>query len=596
MNEQETFAEKKNTGPESLHILLRSWRDGTFSEILDDWKWILAYTRRYRRAAAAYTVLGIAGATLSLVSALASKHTIDIITGYDSSRLWFVLTVMVVSALSSLLLRSVTSRISTKISLWVNNDIQAEVFDRLLAADWQGLNRYPSGDLLNRLAVDAGTVAGNAIHWLPDLIVAGYTFAATLAVILHYDWIMALLALASAPALLLGSRRLVGGIRAYQKKVRQCSSRLMAYESETFHNLDAIKGFGIAGLYSSGLRQRQEEYRKTSLDANLFSIRAQAALSLFGSAAQMTAFCYCLYLLWSGKILYGTMTLFLSQGTKLNSAFNSLVRTVPNFLNASVSARRIRELYALEPEPELPGSETLEREAAQGFTVCVEHAGYAYRPGEPVLRDAALLAAPGEIVALVGPSGEGKTTLIRMLLGLVHPDGGTARLVGKDGEVPLSADTRCLFSYVPQGNTVFSGTIADNLRIVRQDASDEQLVAALKAASAWDFVEKMPQGINSPVGERGRGLSEGQAQRIAIARAILRDAPILLMDEATSALDVATERQVLRSILEHCPDKTCIVTTHRPSVLSMCSRVYRVLDTRVTELSEEESARMVMDF
>ena len=131
---------------------------------------------------------------------------------------------------------------------------------------------------------------------------------------------------------------------------------------------------------------------------------------------------------------------------------------------------------------------------------------------------------------------------------------------------------------------------------MRQDASDEQLVAALKAASAWDFVEKMPQGINSPVGERGRGLSEGQAQRIAIARAILRDAPILLMDEATSALDVATERQVLRSILEHCPDKICIVTTHRPSVLSMCSRVYRVLDTRVTELSEEESARMVMDF
>ena len=135
MNEQETFAEKKNTGPESLHILLRSWRDGTFSEILDDWKWILAYTRRFRRAAAAYTVLGIAGATLSLVSALASKHTIDIITGYDSSRLWFVLTVMVLSALSSLLLRSVTSRISTKISLWVNNDIQAEVFDRLLAAE-----------------------------------------------------------------------------------------------------------------------------------------------------------------------------------------------------------------------------------------------------------------------------------------------------------------------------------------------------------------------------------------------------------------------------------------------------------------------------
>ena len=597
MNEQETFAEKKNTGPESLHILLRSWRDGTFSEILDDWKWILAYTRRYRRAAAAYTVLGIAGATLSLVSALASKHTIDIITGYDSSRLWFVLTVMVLSALSSLLLRSVTSRISTKISLWVNNDIQAEVFDRLLAADWQGLNRYPSGDLLNRLAVDAGTVAGNAIHWLPDLIVAGYTFAATLAVILHYDWIMALLALASAPALLLGSRRLVGGIRAYQKKVRQCSSRLMAYESETFHNLDAIKGFGIAGLYSSGLRQRQEEYRKTSLDANLFSIRAQAALSLFGSAAQMAAFCYCLYLLWSGKILYGTMTLFLSQGTKLNSAFNSLVRTVPNFLNASVSARRIRELYALEPEPELPGSETLEKEAAQGFTVCVEHAGYAYRPGEPVLRDAALLAAPGEIVALVGPSGGGKTTLVRLLLGLIRPSEGRAFLRTAGGcEEEMNVSLRKFFSYVPQGNTLLSGTIAENLRIVRPDASDEALTAALEAACAWEFVRAMPDGLNASVGEHGHGLSEGQAQRIAIARALLRDAPVLLLDEATSALDVATERRILRNLVAEYPHKTCIVTTHRPTVIGLCARVYHVSDGTLQELTPQEAEQLAMEF
>ena len=512
MNEQETFAEKKNTGPESLHILLRSWRDGTFSEILDDWKWILAYTRRYRRAVAAYTVLGIAGgdAEPRLRAGQQAHHR-------HHHRLRQLQTLVRADRDGGLRAEQPASAERHlahlhKNSLWVNNDIQAEVFDRLLAADWQGLNRYPSGDLLNRLAVDAGTVAGNAIHWLPDLIVAGYTFAATLAVILHYDWIMALLALASAPALLLGSRRLVGGIRAYQKKVRQCSSRLMAYESETFHNLDAIKGFGIAGLYSSGLRQRQEEYRKTSLDANLFSIRAQAALSLFGSAAQMTAFCYCLYLLWSGKILYGTMTLFLSQGTKLNSAFNSLVRTVPNFLNASVSARRIRELYALEPEPELPGSETLEKEAARGFTVCVEHAGYAYRPGEPVLRDAALLAAPGEIVALVGPSGGGKTTLVRLLLGLIRPSEGRAFLRTAGGcEEEMNVSLRKFFSYVPQGNTLLSGTIAENLRIVRPDASDEALTAALEAACAWEFVRAMPDGLNASVGEHGHGLSEGQA-------------------------------------------------------------------------------------
>ena len=306
---------------------------------------------------------------------------------------------------------------------------------------------------------------------------------------------------------------------------------------------------------------------------------------------EFIAFAYCLWRLWGGYINFGTMTLFLQQRASLSSAFSGLVGMLPSAMTSSVAARRIRELAELSKEPR--GGE---QPHGGAYALKLENIDFSYTAGTKIISGSGFEAAPGEIVALVGPSGEGKTTLIRMLLGLVHPDGGTARLVGKDGEVPLSADTRCLFSYVPQGNTVFSGTIADNLRIVRQDASDEQLVAALKAASAWDFVDKMPQGINRPVGERGRGLSDGQAQRIAIARAILRDAPILLMDEATSALDVATERQVLRSILEHCPDKTCIVTTHRPSVLSMCSRVYRVLDTRVTELSEEESARMVMDF
>ena len=160
----------------------------------------------------------------------------------------------------------------------------------------------------------------------------------------------------------------------------------------------------------------------------------------------------------------------------------------------------------------------------------------------------------------------------------------------------MNADCRSLFSYVPQGNAVLSGTVAENLRIVKEDASDEELVAALKTACAWDFVSKMPEGVNSSVGERGRGLSEGQAQRIAIARAVLRDAPILLLDEATSALDVTTERQVLRNIIQQHPNKTCIVTTHRPTVLNLCQRVYRVVDTRVTELSEEESSRMAMDF
>ena len=583
-------------GSESLGTLVSSWRDGTFSEIWADWKWIWGYTKRYRRAVWFYTVLGVASSTLGLVSAVASKYSIDIITGYDSDHLWFIVTVMVASALVGLLLRSVTSRISTKISLRVNNDIQAQVFDRLLGADWRSLNTFASGDLLSRLSTDVGSVSSSAIRWLPDLIVTAYTFAATLAVILHYDWVMALLALASAPFLLLTSRRLIRGMRTHQQEVRQVGSRLMSYETETLHNLDAIKGFGITGRYGRGFRRRQEEFRRASLDYNLFSIRTEILLSLLGSAVQMAAFGYCLYLLWSGKILYGTMTLFLSQGAKLSSAFNALVRTVPSFLSASVSARRIRDLYALEPEPVLP-DDGLDSLASQGFTVAVEDAGYAYVPHQPVLTHADFRAAPGETVALVGPSGGGKTTMIRLLLGLIRPAEGRAYLQAADGrQVEVNAGLRRYFSYVPQGNTLLSGTIADNLRMVKPDASDAQLQAALEAACAWDFVSAMDGGLDASVGEHGHGLSEGQAQRIAIARALLRDAPVLLLDEATSALDVATERTILRNRAARYPHKTCIVTTHRPTVISLCRRVYQVSSGCLRLLDSDEAQRLAMDF
>ena len=583
-------------GSESLGTLVSSWRDGTFSEIWADWKWIWGYTKRYRRAVWFYTILGVASSTLGLVSAVASKYSIDIITGYDSDHLWFIVTVMVASALVGLLLRSVTSRISAKISLRVNNDIQAQVFDRLLGADWRSLNAFASGDLLSRLSTDVGSVSSSAIRWLPDLIVTAYTFAATLAVILHYDWVMALLALASAPFLLLTSRRLIRGMRTHQQEVRQVGSRLMSYETETLHNLDAIKGFGITGRYGRGFRRRQEEFRRASLDYNLFSIRTEILLSLLGSAVQMAAFGYCLYLLWSGKILYGTMTLFLSQGAKLSSAFNALVRTVPSFLSASVSARRIRDLYALEPEPVLP-DDGLDSLASQGFTVAVEDAGYAYVPHQPVLTHADFRAAPGETVALVGPSGGGKTTMIRLLLGLIRPAEGRAYLQAADGrQVEVNAGLRRYFSYVPQGNTLLSGTIADNLRMVKPDASDAQLRAALEAACAWDFVSAMDGGLDASVGEHGHGLSEGQAQRIAIARALLRDAPVLLLDEATSALDVATERTILRNLAARYPHKTCIVTTHRPTVISLCRRVYQVSSGCLRLLDSDEAQRLAMDF
>jgi ABC-type multidrug transport system fused ATPase/permease subunit len=312
---------------------------------------------------------------------------------------------------------------------------------------------------------------------------------------------------------------------------------------------------------------------------------------------QFLAFFYCLYLLWTHAITYGTMTLFMQQRSALSGSFKSVLSIIPSFLTSSISAHRIRELVELKKEAHIPASNELDAFAADGFTVKMRKAHFAYVENKHVITNSEFIAQPGEIVALVGPSGEGKTTLIRLILGLIYPQSGETVIQASNGqEIPMNADTRHLFAYVPQGNTILSGTIAENMRMAKENATDEEIVEALKMACAWEFVEKLPDTFNQKIGEKGRGFSEGQTQRIAIARAILRDAPILLLDEATSALDVATERKVLKNIIQQRPNKTCIVTTHRPTVLNMCQRVYRVMNTKVTALSEEESSRMAMDF
>ena len=588
---------QKNNCFSSLRELNRRRKDGTFKEIIDDWKWIFSYSGRYKPAIVFYVLLGVFGTTFGLAASVAGKYLIDIITGYKLEKLPLLIVITVGSEVFSLLFESIVNRISAKLSININNDIQADIFDKIVDADWLSINKYSNGDILNRFNQDISTVSSNAINWLPTIIIALYKFVATFLVILHYNAVMALIALASAPILLLSSSFLIKKQRNYGKKVREMSSRLMTFEAETFYNFDTIKSFGISSLYSRKMREWQKKYKGISLDYNMFSIKTNVFLSVISMLVGFGMFGYCLFLLWGGSITFGTMTLFLQQGSGLSASFNNLMSIVPNFLSSSVSAHRIRELVELPKEKHIEGSSALDELAADGFKVSMRNVDFAYVEGEAVLHSSDFDAAPGEIVALIGASGEGKTTMIRLILGLVHPVDGSVTVTSSDGrEVMMNADTRHLFAYVPQGNTILAGTIEENLRMAKEDASEAELIEALKLACAWEFVEKLPNGIRSNIGERGKGLSEGQAQRIAIARAILRDAPVLLLDEATSALDVATERRVLRNIITSKPNKTCIVTTHRPSVLNMCKRVYRVMDTRVTELTEEESAKMAMDF
>ena len=582
----------------SIRMLISKIKDGSIHEMWEEFKWMCSYGKNYKKEIAFYIFLGIFSTLMSLASSVASKELINIVTGIQKNRAVEMAVLMVSMALFSLFFNQIMSRITLKINIKIQNEIQADIFDQIIQVNWMDLTKYHSGDLLNRFTSDVGTVANSAIGWLPNLVVNLFNFIATLCLILYYDPTMMLLALVNAPIMLFSSKIIMSRMRDYDKKVKVMNSEMMAFESETFSSIDSIKSFSLMGLFSNRLKEFQGRYKEVNLDYNMFSIKSNLVLSLIGMVVQFSFFGWAVYRLWSGVINYGEMTLFLQQSSRLSSAFKTVVSIVPNTISSTISASRLIEIINLPREKnDVKVTEQLSLLQDKGFTITLRDVCFAYVEQRKVLYSSSMHASPGEIVALVGPSGEGKTTLIRMFLGLIAPNDGEALLEDADGNTyTLGADTRPLFAYVPQGNTIFSGTVASNLRMVKEDATDEEIIGALKSACAYEFVERMDEGINSEIGTRGKGLSEGQAQRIAIARAILRDAPILLLDEATSALDVETERKVLRNIIQNHPNKTCVVTTHRPSVLNMCQRVYRVVDTKLTQLSEEESARMAIDF
>lgn len=581
------------------NVLKKINRD-TFAEIWREIKWMYPYAKKYRLAILFYSIAGIVSTLLGLAGSVFTKKLIDIVTGQDTGAIWGIGAIMVGMGIGSILINSITSRISAYFSIKVQNEIQADVYDKILEADWESLHEYRSGDLLNRLNGDVSNISNAIIGWIPSFLMKIVQFIGALAIILYYDWIMALIALVSAPISLVTSRVLIGKMRSYNKEMREVSSELLAFEEDSFQNMQSIKAFDIVGHFEYEMRKVQNKYKNLTMDFNKISILTTGAMSFLGLFVSYACLGWGVYRLWTGTIVFGTMTLFLQLSSNLSSSFSALVALVPQAIGATTGAGRIMEVVNLPKEKRNNDeeAETIKKYGNEnGVEISVENLEFTYKDGNQVLCDVSMKVSPGNIVALVGPSGEGKTTLVRILLGLINPIKGKVVLRTKgDIECEVSTDTRGAFAYVPQGNTIFAGTIEENMRMVKPDATDEEIKEALKVACALEFVEKMPHGIKSHVQERGKGISEGQAQRLSIARAVLRDVPIILFDEATSALDVNTERQVLSNILKNNSKKTCIVITHRPSVLEMCDKVYQINQTYLKELSEEEIQKLTENF
>ncbi len=586
---------------ERIAFYIKRMKEGRLKEMWLQTRWIYQYARHHWKAMIFYTLLGMAGTAVSLLTGFVSRDLVDIITGHQTGVVIRTFAMMIGLHVGTTIMNQISGYASSYISMKVDAEIKSDIFSKILVTDWEALTGYHTGDLLTRWGSDASTISSGVLNFIPNMIIYTFRFISAFAVMAYYDITFAFLAFLGMPVSLILSKTLMRRMVSNNKRSAEMGARMSGFNQEAFSNIQTIKAFDLIGAYTEKLKKLQKEYISMRLEFQKMSMGTNLLLSVVSMLVSYSAYAWGIYRVWSDAISYGTMTMFLGLSGTLTGSLHNLTSLIPTAIGLTTSAGRLMDIVEM-PREDYSRKEEVqalwERNKQKGISLEMKEVVYAYKTGTSVFAGASLEVHPGEIIALVGPSGEGKTTMLRLILSLITGQEGEAVLKGKStGEsIALTPSTRFLFSYVPQGNTMFSGTIAENMRNVKEDATEEEIRKALELACAWDFVSKLPDGIHSRVQERGGGFSEGQAQRLSIARALLRDTPILLLDEATSALDVATERKVLKNIMQDDKPRTCIVTTHRPTVLSACSRVYAIREKRCQVLDKQEIAEMLEAF
>lgn len=590
---------------ETVKHTIEEVKKGRLKIMLGQILWVYSYAKKHWLAMALYTMVGMTSTVTALINATVSRDLVDIITGAkpaSTQDLIKAFLFMIGLNLGIALLSQVSSFISSLVAMNVGREIQADIFSKILGTDWESLSKFHTGDLLTRWGTDTGAISNAVLNFIPNLIITVFRFGSAFAMVIYNDWTFAIFCFIGMPVSLALSRTLMRRMVNNNQRSMALAAKTSGFNQETFSNIQTIKAFDLVDTYVKYLKKLQQDYIDMKIDFAKMSIWTSLIMTTVGLIVSYSGYAWGIYRVATGVITYGSMTMFLSLSGTLTGALSSLTGLVPSTISLCVSAGRIMEITELPREdyskrPEV--KEFYEKHINEGVSINVEDLTYNYANGTSVFEHASMVARPHEVIGLVGPSGQGKTTMMRLLLALVNPTSGNVKVYAgadtKKGEsLDMTPSARQLFSYVPQGNTMFSGTIAENMRNVKEDATDEEIIQVLKDACAWEFVEKMQGQINAPLKERGGGISEGQAQRLSIARALLRQSPILLLDEATSALDVTTENLVLKNLVGQDNPRTCIVTTHRPTVLKSCDRVYAISDRGLRILSDDEIDAMIL--
>ena len=535
-------------------------------------RWIWSNSRGVRGRILLCTLIGCVSVTCSLIFVLFSKNAIDIATGVREGQLLHYGVGMACLILFEIVLHAIDNWVANRLDVELRNRFRTRFFELLLQSEWQGRERYHSGDVLNRMVQDLGSVVSVITTTLPFALITVIQLVASFCLLYSMDRTLAVVLVLILPFFSLLSRFYVNRMRRMTKTVRESESQIHSVMQESLQHKTIVKTLEQSGEMIQRLGGLQDKLFGEVIVRTRFSVLSRGLVSMGFSAGYLTAFLWGVFSIQGGVITFGVMTAFLQLVGRIQRPLADLARMIPTLVSSLTSAERLMELEGLPMET--VGAPI--RMEGGGAGVRFTDVSFKYVDGEEeVIRHLDEDFAPGSMTAVLGETGAGKTTLVRLILSLVRPTSGSVTLYDGMREIEVSPQTRGNLIYVPQGNTLFSGTIRENLLLGRPDATDAELWEVLHVACA-EFVKSLPEKLDTSCGEQGGGLSEGQAQRIAIARSLLRRGSVLLFDEATSALDPETERRLLERVAGARDGRTVIFITHRPSVLEYCDKVLRV--------------------
>lgn len=551
--------------------------------------WLKREMRPYRAFILLLTCLSVLSTLFSLAFAYLVRYLIDSASNGNTKLLFVFSGVLLGVLLLKIALQTVSGYLAEKLRAKIVAQLRTRTFSKILRSEYGQLQGYHSGDLLNRLTTDIQEIAVDTVGLLPTVVGMIVQCLGAIVALLTID------PLFTAIYVVCGC--ICGGaiacfrkqIKKRQKEVLEADGESRAFMQESVASVITLKAYGAEQKSTKKADTLGEVYYQKRMRRNSLRAVMNAVFSLLSNFGLIFAVVWCSVSILGGNTDYGSILSVILLLTQLQHPFSAFSSVIPVFYSRIASGERLSEI------DELPSEKLAEKADLSVYAdmreIALENVEFTYGR-ETVLTDACATLKKGEIVCLTGASGSGKSTIFKLLLNVYTPNGGNVSLKGDFGgnaELPLTAKERSLFAYVPQGKFLFSGTIYENLTFFTDkngtETLDKKIKQALEIACA-QFVWDLPQGLQTPLNEGGAGLSEGQMQRLAVARAILSDRPVLLLDEATSALDSQTETQLLKNV-QSLRNKTCLIVTHRPAALEIADRILTVEQGKIMENVKE---------